>query len=148
MILGELKTYLIQRRRADRGNARRPGQPAAGLLGGLAALLIVDNSGGIVGRTGSLAAVGGRAAPGLRLAALQIFPQRRAEPPLAPRLLHGLGTLVHGRQTYADRLPCGRPRALDLARRARLRHLRPCGKERAVPRPHSIVRYRPRPALP
>src|SRR5262245_15764614 len=62
----------------------------------LAGPLILGNSGGIVSCGGVIPGLRGRASFGLGLAALEIFPQRSAQTPLAPRLFGGLGTIVHG----------------------------------------------------
>ena len=103
---------------------------------GLAALLMSGNSGGIVGLTagliGRLGLRPGRGcAPfGLRLAALEIGPQRRPQAALLAGLLGALRTLVHGGKIK------GRRQAMEalLARpwlRARcLRRFGPCGKDR------------------
>ena len=78
---------------------------------GLAALLMSGNSGGIVGLTagliGRLGLRPGRGcAPfGLRLAALEIGPQRRPQAALLAGLLGALRTLVHGGKIRAGATP-------------------------------------------
>ena len=126
--------------------AEQKPEPAAGLPRGLAALLILANSGGIVGsRRRSARAVGGRAAFGLRLAALEIFPQRRGEPPLAPRLLPAFGrSFMSGLTPMA---PLRRPRA------PRERALAPLpalwqGSRSVIRGPRPIAGFARRPALP
>jgi hypothetical protein len=93
-------------------------------------LSIVGNSGGIVGLI--TARVGrNRAAFRLGLAALKILPQRDAQTPPLPHPICALGTIVHG-----TRLGAGGARRKALWRSdrpldgARLRHFRPCGKDR------------------
>src|SRR4029450_2909189 len=102
-------------------------------------LSIVGNSGGIVGL--STARVGRhRASFRLGLAALEILPQRDAQTPPLPHPICALGTIVHG-----TRLGAGGARRKALWRRdrpldgARLRHFRPCGKDRRRSRPRSIL---------
>ena len=76
---------------------------------GLAALLMSGNSGGIVGPIAGLIGrfglrPGRGCAPlGLRLAALEIGPQRRPQAALLAGLLGALGTLVHGGKTKGRR---------------------------------------------
>ncbi len=101
-------------------------------------LSIVGNSGGIVGL--STARVGrNRAAFRLGLAALEILPQRDAQTPPLPHPICALGTIVHGTRLGAGgarrKALWGRDRPLD---GARLRHFRPCGKDRRRSRPRSI----------
>src|SRR5262249_19090597 len=55
---------------------------------------LAANSGGIVGR-GAEPAGGSRPALRLRLAALEVLPQRRAQTPLLPDLRRALGIVVH-----------------------------------------------------
>jgi len=87
-------------------------------------VLIVANSGGIVGFRGPIRRPGGGAAAGLRLAAAQVFAQRRGPARLLPGLLI-IGLLL----------------LLLLVRHAkRLRHFRPCGKERATRGPSTHTR--------
>jgi hypothetical protein len=102
----------------DLGARGEKPKPAAGLLGGegLAAWLILANSGGIVGLFAPFGRTRSCASLGLRLAALEVFPQRCGKPRLLPCprvVLRGLvlGTLCHARW---------------------LRHCRPCGKDRGV----------------
>jgi hypothetical protein len=57
-----------------------------------AVLLIPGNSGRIVGRTRGRAAA--RAGFGLRLAALEVFPQRRPQALLLPRLVRAFSSIV------------------------------------------------------
>ena len=103
---------------------------------GLAALLMSGNSGGIVGLiAGLIGRLGlrpgrGCAPFGLRLAALEIRPQRRPQAALLAGFLGALRTLVHGGKIK------GRREAMEalLARPgcgARcLRRFGPCGKDR------------------
>jgi hypothetical protein len=93
-------------------------------------LSIVGNSGGIVGLI--TARVGrSRAAFRLGLATLKILPQCGAQTPPLPHPVCALGTIVHG-----TRLGTGGARRKALWRTdrpldgARLRHFRPCGKDR------------------
>jgi hypothetical protein len=61
---------------------------------------VVGKSGGIVGRGGRLGSagdgrLGGDAAFGLGLAALEVFPQRRRQAPFLPSLLGGLAAFAY-----------------------------------------------------
>ena len=58
--------------------------------------VLTPKSGGIVRLGRGLRPLGGRPALGLRLAALEILPQRRAQAPLLPRLLRALRRFGHG----------------------------------------------------
>jgi hypothetical protein len=93
--------------------------------GGLAPALILGNFGGIVGLAGWVPRRSGGAALGLRLTALEVFPQCRGEPPLLHGLFGCFRSIVHGPKIWpsraAGKVPSG-------ARR--LRHFAPCGKDR------------------
>jgi hypothetical protein len=84
--------------------------------------LVLGNSGGIV-RLGFVHRRLGRTPPRLRLAAAQVFPQRRGKPPPFPLLLLGLAVACHpGRLRPAirdrrDLRPSGRPRKTPPQRR-------------------------------
>ena len=67
------------------------------------ASLIRDNSGGIVGHFLALGAQyrgGGGARLGLRLAALEVFAQRRGKAPLAALLPRAFRTIAHCEEIY------------------------------------------------
>jgi hypothetical protein len=98
----------------------------------LALLFMPGNSGGIVGLGGPCRAGTRRAGFRLGLAPLEVLPQRRAQAPPLPHLLGALFPIVHGRKTTtrrhaAEGLRCDRP-----FHGARLRHVRPCGKDRSA----------------
>src|SRR2546425_12214118 len=77
----------------------------------LARSLIPGNSGGIVRGSGMFGnRRRGRARFRLRLAALEIFPQRRREAPLAPFLLCALGAIAHAGKLTAARHHAEAPR--------------------------------------
>jgi hypothetical protein len=67
----------------------------------LALLFILGNSGGIVGR--AFLRPSPRAALGLRLAALEVFPQCRAQALLLPRLLRAFCSIVHDDKTLRSK---------------------------------------------
>src|SRR5215831_16415145 len=108
---------------------------------GLALLFMPANSGGIVGLGGPCRAGARRAGFRLGLAPLEILPQRRAQAPALPHLLRALFPIVHGRKTTTGR------HATEASRRdrpfhgARLRHVRPCGKDRSARAPFLIGRF-------
>src|SRR5262245_40042974 len=126
----------------DRGgrarNARTRRKVAAP---GLALLFMPGNSGGIVGLGGPCRAGALRAGFRLGLAPLEILSQRRAQAPALPHLLRALFPIVHGRKTTTGR------HATEASRRdrpfhgARLRHVRPCGKDRSARAPFLIGRF-------
>src|SRR5262249_9360356 len=93
------------------------------------ALILPDNSGGIVGRGACRLRRRGTAFC-LRLAALEVFSQRRAQTPLPPQLLCALLASVHGNNIRKRREGAEEPRNDPPLNRARLRHFHTCGKDR------------------
>src|SRR5262249_22573304 len=82
-------------------DTRQPRERGLGRTARLA-LILPDDSGGIVGRGACRLRRRGTAFR-LRLAALEVFSQRRAQTPLPPQLLCALVTTAHGNNSRSRR---------------------------------------------
>jgi len=76
-------------------DVERPDRQRAQRVAASALLFLPDNSGGIVGHIGTFRATAGCAASDLRLAALEVLPQRRGKTLLAPLPLRVFRTIGH-----------------------------------------------------
>ena len=93
------------------------------------ALILPGNSGGIV-RLGACWLGRSGAAFRLRLAAFEVLSQRRAQTPLPSQLLCAFVTTAHRHNIRSRREVSEDPRSDPPSNGARLRHFRPCGKDR------------------
>ena len=103
--------------------------------------LVLANSGGIVGLCRGFPGLG-RTSTRLRLAPLEILPQRRPQAPLLPHLLRALSPLVHGCKITAGGRATEALRCEWSLEGACLRHVGPYGKDRSARAPIPLVDFR------